>query len=169
MRSAVPREEDDDNNIVENPVFPHLSSLKDPVRYINSKLQEAAPLIEGMRTDSSSHGIRIGVSNYLAEVEGVELHHVIQRGGWDFKSVSKVFEYLLNCNKSLNVSGRAVSGWSHPRKRVYPPRVECFMNKNNTTEIQNFMKAICNGYPFQLVLLLLYYNTTNIIYFSTYV
>jgi hypothetical protein len=65
---------------------------------------------------------------------GVELHHIIARGGWDFEGVNNVFHYLLQILQNVNVGGRALSGWSDCKSGAYLPRL-VFMNEENAPTV----------------------------------
>jgi hypothetical protein len=94
--------------------------------------------------DLKGTGIRSGAANFLASTDGIELHHIILRGGWSFKSICTVFEYLLGLLTTLAVGGRALSGWKTIKKGAFPPRLHLvfLISEDNRNLLANLSNSL---------------------------
>jgi hypothetical protein len=79
----------------------------------------------------TAYGIRIGATNYLATLNGIELHHIVLRGGWSFEDICKVFEYLVQLSATVAIAGRALAHAPNYFKGAYPPKM---IQSNPTTK-----------------------------------
>ena len=70
-----------------------------------------------------AYGIRIGAANYLASLNGIELHHIILRGGWEFSDLCRVFEYILQLSTTLAIAGRGLAHAKNVFQGAYPPKL----------------------------------------------
>eukprot|EP01138_Halocafeteria_seosinensis_P012864 gb/GECG01013141.1/.p1 GENE.gb/GECG01013141.1/~~gb/GECG01013141.1/.p1 ORF type:complete len:705 (+),score=90.99 gb/GECG01013141.1/:1-2115(+) len=122
-------------------IFPELQAVKAPATKLTAWLKEK----DVQQVDYRGTSLRIGATNQLANTRGVELHHIIARGGWDFEGVNNVFHYLLQILQNVNVGGRALSGWSDCKSGAYLPRL-VFMNTENAATIDRLLYFLFGAY-----------------------
>jgi hypothetical protein len=116
-------------------IFPSLGGKNDRASRTIGRWLAAVSLQNPEFGDLRGTGIRSGAANFLASIDGIELHHIILRGGWSFKSICTVFEYLLSLLTTLSVGGRALSGWKSIKKGAFPPRIDVLFLNNEDREL----------------------------------
>lgn len=95
------------------------------VAVINTLLRKLATKVAGNLTEGlTSHSFRHGGATMLAEVDGIELQDVIQRGNWSMSSVNKVFTYIGWLAKGDMRSARSLAGWISPFSGGEVPQIE---------------------------------------------
>lgn len=131
-------------------VFPTLASQISPATTVNGYIKElvASKQVTGLSEDSIGTSLRIGATNVMANSPGVELQHIIMRGGWEFSGFCNVFEYMLQITTSVGVGGRALAGWPNPRAICYPPSMMIVITEENSQLIANFQSSLL---PFDFV------------------
>ena len=70
-----------------------------------------------------AYGLRIGGTNFLANIPLIELHHIIIRGGWELADICKVFEYILQLSSTVAIAGRALAHSKTIFAGAFPPRM----------------------------------------------
>ena len=92
----------------------------------------------------TSYSFRYGSANTIVNHPTTELWHAIARGGWDFKSLCSVFEYLLKVGETVLVAGRALAGWRNSRKPCAPPRFcdDILHKEDNTAKVNLMMENL---------------------------
>ena len=73
--------------------------------------------------DYSGKSLRVGSVNFLVNHPGCDLFHAIVRGGWEFSSSVRIFEYVMMLNLTVSIGGRALSGWNQTRYGAKCPRL----------------------------------------------
>ena len=104
-------------------------------------LRDAAAKSEGeVWDDICGTGVRIGATNEMFNT-GLEMIFVILRGGWDYSSWCKAFEYQVCETSSVAVGGRALAGWKYPRKICHPPKLvfRSQLDERTVNELDQFL------------------------------
>lgn len=101
------------------------------------KARTTKELTEGL----TSHSFRHGAATMLAEVDGIELQDVIQRGNWSMSSINKVFTYIGWLGKGDMRAARSLAGWTSPFVGGKVPQME------NDDAFELFCDAVFSGMP----------------------
>eukprot|EP01138_Halocafeteria_seosinensis_P016324 gb/GECG01016654.1/.p1 GENE.gb/GECG01016654.1/~~gb/GECG01016654.1/.p1 ORF type:complete len:756 (+),score=93.91 gb/GECG01016654.1/:1-2268(+) len=115
-------------------IFPALQGAS-PATKLSRWLKARDTKDKGTGLEYRGTSLRIGATNQMTNTRDVELHHVIERGGWDFTGVNNSFHYLLQSYDLVNVGGRALGGWNDCKSGAHLPRL-VFM-KTRTSKDQD--------------------------------
>lgn len=83
----------------------------------------------------------MGAANLLACHKTTRFIDIILRGGWEAKSMSRMFIYIEGVLHPISCAGRALAGWRDSHTNVFQPEC-CFITQSNETQVSNLIMKL---------------------------
>ncbi len=132
------------NNNEEEPdwIFPTLACLAKggAAAHCTKLIQSCVGKVEGILKEHTSHTIRHGCTDDMAENSNLDIIAMIARGGWSFEAECCFFIYL-NKNCHIKRAGQALAGFDDVKKKVYIPTLDMITSatKDEKEKLNLFM------------------------------
>uniref|UniRef100_A0A7S3H495 Uncharacterized protein n=1 Tax=Spumella elongata TaxID=89044 RepID=A0A7S3H495_9STRA len=138
-------------------IFPSLKSAdnKGVATKISKHLKRMAALTQSVPRDVTAKSLRVGsVGEMLTSTGDVVVGTV--RGGWggQLAGVATILEYHMESDYTLSIGGKALAGWSDPKKPVFPPSCDAItatMSTEQVAHFHNFLRYLFNAVHFDIV------------------
>eukprot|EP00542_Grammatophora_oceanica_P003567 CAMPEP_0194065926 /NCGR_PEP_ID=MMETSP0009_2-20130614/85740_1 /TAXON_ID=210454 /ORGANISM="Grammatophora oceanica, Strain CCMP 410" /LENGTH=749 /DNA_ID=CAMNT_0038718827 /DNA_START=67 /DNA_END=2316 /DNA_ORIENTATION=+ len=122
------------NRNVDEPhwLFPSVASLVDggASSKANRILEKLRGKIPDLCAGHTSHGLRAGATDDMANNYLCHLVCMIARGDWDWKGECTLFSYLQH-KVHVATAGKTLAGWQDPRMMVASPQLEAIIDEED--------------------------------------